>query len=247
MHVLAFDTATDVVSVALGRNGEPLGMVQLAARREHAERLVPAIAEVVDGAGVGLDRLAAIAVGIGPGRFTGLRVGVTTAKVMAQALGIPVVGIGSLDLIAYPLHHARREVVAVIDARRKEVFWARYHPVPGGLARLTDDAVDPPRDVVAELAAAGTEVLLAGDGVERYRDQFADLDHVELAGPSHAAPSALALLELAHGRLEREEFVAPHELQPRYLRESDAAINWETARPAPAQPGPERPKSSRTA
>jgi tRNA threonylcarbamoyladenosine biosynthesis protein TsaB len=247
MYVLAFDTATDVVSVAVGRNGEALGAVQLAAGRQHAERLVPAIAEVCDSAGVGLDRLAAIAVGIGPGRFTGLRVGVTTAKVMAQALAIPVVGIGSLDLIAYPLHHARREVVAVIDARRKEVFWARYRSVPGGLARVTDDAVDPPRDVVAELEAGGSEVLLAGDGVERYRDQFALLDHVELAGPSHAAPSALALLELAHGRLEREEFVAPHELVPRYLRDSDAAINWETARPVSARLGSAGPDSSESA
>jgi tRNA threonylcarbamoyladenosine biosynthesis protein TsaB len=237
MHVLAFDTATDVVSVAVGRNGEPLGAVQLTAGREHAERLVPAIAEVCDGAGVALDRLAAIAVGIGPGRFTGLRVGVTTAKVMAHALGIPVVGIGSLDLIAYPLHHTRREIVAVIDARRKEVFWARYRPVHGGLARATDDAVDSPRDVAAELEAGGSDVLLAGDGAERYRDQFATVDHVEFAGPSHAAPSALALLELAHGRLEREEFVAPHELMPRYLRESDAAINWETARSASASSG----------
>jgi hypothetical protein len=60
---------------------------------------------------------------------------------------------------------------------------------------------------------------------------------VELAGPSHAAPSALALLELAHGRLEREEFVAPHELSPRYLRESDATINWETARSASGATG----------
>jgi len=237
MHVLAFDTATDVVSVAVGRNGEPLAAVQLAAGREHAERLAPAIAMLCDDAGVSLDHLAAIAVGIGPGRFTGLRVGVTTAKVMAQALAIPVVGIGSLDLIASPLRHARRQVVAVIDARRKEVFWARYRPVPGGLVRVTEDAVDPPRDVVAELEADGAEVLLAGDGVERYRDEFASLDHVELAGPSHAAPSALALLELAHGRLEREEFVAPHELSPRYLRESDAAINWEIARSASGATG----------
>ena len=232
MHVLAFDTATDVVSVAVGRNGEPLAAMQLVAGREHAERLAPAIAYVCDESGVSLDRLAAIAVGIGPGRFTGLRVGVTTAKVMAQALGIPVVGIGSLDQIAYPLHHTRRDVVAIVDARRKEVFWARYRPVPGGLARMTEDAVDPPRDVVAELEADGTEVLLAGDGADRYREEFAALDHVEPAGPTHAAPSALALLELAQGRLEREEFVAPHELTPRYLRESDAAINWETARSA---------------
>lgn len=229
MHVLAFDTATDVVTVAVGRNGEPLGALQIASGREHAERLVPAIRTLIDDTGVALDRIAAIAVGVGPGRFTGLRVGVTTAKVMAQALQIPVVGIGTLDLVAYPLRHTRRDVVAVVDARRREVFWARYRPVPGGLERLGSDAVDPPHEVVAELEAAGGEVLLAGDGADRYRAEFAALDHAELAGPEFAAPSALALLELAHGRLEREEFVTPHDLTPVYLRESDAAINWERA------------------
>lgn len=230
MYVLAFDTSTDVISVAIGRDGEPLGAFQLACGREHAERLVPAIRGLAADTGVGLERLAAIAVGVGPGRFTGLRVGVTTAKVMAQALGIPVVGVDSLDLIAYPLRHTRRDVVAAIDAKRREVFWARYRPVPGGLERLTADAVDPPRDVVADLNAVGTEVLLAGDGVERYRDEFAEVDHAEFAGTAFTAPNALALLSLAAGRLEREAFVTPQELAPVYLRDSDAAINWERAR-----------------
>lgn len=229
MLVLAFDTATDVVSVAIGRDGEALGALQVASGREHAERLVPAIRSLVDDTGVALERLAAIAVGVGPGRFTGLRVGVTTAKVMAQALRIPVVGIGTLDLVAYPLRHTRRDVVAVVDARRREVFWARYRTVPGGLERVGDEAVDPPHEVIAELEAAGAEVLLAGDGAVRYRDLFAGLDHAELAGREFSAPSAVALLELAQGRLEREEFVTPTALGPVYLRESDAAINWERA------------------
>lgn len=233
MHVLAFDTATDVVTVAIGRDGEPRGALQIASGRAHAERLVPAIRSLVTDTGVGLDRLAAIAVGVGPGRFTGLRVGVTTAKVMAQALRIPVVGIGTLDLVAYPLRHTRREVVAVVDARRREVFWARYRTVPGGLERVGHEAVDPPHEVAAELEAAGTDVLLAGDGADRYRDVFARIDRAELAGPEFQTPSALALLELAQGRLEREEFVAPQELVPVYLRESDAAINWERARLGP--------------
>src|SRR6188472_287651 len=144
MHVLAFDTATDVVSVAVGRNGEPLAAIRLAAGREHAERLAPASAEVGRDAGVGIERLAAIAVGIGPGRFTGLRVGVTTAKVMAQALRIPIVAVTSLDLVAYPLRHTNRLIVAVLDARRHEVFCASYRPVPGGVQRVSDYEVRQP-------------------------------------------------------------------------------------------------------
>ena len=235
MYVLAFDTATDVVSVAIGRDGEPLGAVQLASGREHAERLVPAIRTLVADTGVSLDRLAAIAVGIGPGRFTGLRVGVTTAKVMAQALRIPVVGIGTLDLVAYPLHHARRDVVAVVDARRKEVFWARYRTVPGGLERMGRRRGRP-----APRGGRGARRRRAPTSCSRATASTATArcsrpsTTPSSRGRSSSAPSALALLELAAGRLEREEFVTPAELTPVYLRESDAAINWERARLRPA-------------
>jgi tRNA threonylcarbamoyladenosine biosynthesis protein TsaB len=225
VHVLGFDTATPTVTVALGSDGEVLGGVRLAGGRRHAEQLAPAIRYLCDETGVALSRLAAVAVGIGPGLFTGLRVGVTTARTLAQALQIPVVAIPTLDLLAYPLRHARRPVVAIVDARRREVFWARYRPVPGGVQRITEYEVASPADVVAELEAAADEVLLAGDGVVAYRHEFAALDRAEPAGPAFAAPSATSLVELATARVEREEFVAPLEVHPMYLRASDAEIN----------------------
>ncbi len=225
--LLCFDTATPRVSVAVGRDGDALAEIDLPPGRRHAEELVPAIQEVCAAGGVALDAIAAVCVGIGPGLFTGLRVGVTTAKVLAQALRIPVVGVPTLDLVAFPLRHATRLVVPTIDARRGEVFYALYRGVPGGLQRVSDYAVGSPQELAGELAALGDDVLIAGDGALLYRAEFDELEHVELAGPAAAWPRAAALLELAAPRVEREEFCAPWELEPLYLRASDAEIQWD--------------------
>ena len=225
--MLAIDTATAQVSVAFGDQGAVLGEVRLAGGRRHAEQLAPAIDYLRRELDIDLGHLAAIAVGTGPGLFTGLRVGVTTGKVMAQALRIPVVGIPSLDLVAYPLRHSDRMIVAVLDARRKEVFHAGYHAVPGGVQRAWDYTVATPAELVAELETYTGGILLAGDGLARFRDEFAALEHAERAGAEHSTPSVAALVELASARMEREEFEQPWDVHPLYLRQSDAEIEWD--------------------
>lgn len=227
MLLLCIDTATPQVSVAIGADGVVLAEVRLGRGRHHAEHLAPSIRYLCRELDVELARLAGIGVGLGPGLFTGLRVGVTTARTMAQALRVPVVGVPSLDLVAYPLRHTNRLVVAALDARRREVFHARYRPVPGGLQRVTDYEVGAPDDLVADLVAAGDDVLLAGDGALRYRQELAEVDRAEQAGPSFAFPSTGALVELATARMEREDFSSAWDVQPLYLRRSDAEIEWE--------------------
>ena len=227
MLLLGFDTATPQVSVAISADGVVVGELRLGHDRRHAEHLAPGIQYLCNQVDLELSQVSGIAVGLGPGLFTGLRVGVTTAKVMAQALRLPIVGVPSLDLVAYPLRHANRVIVAALDARRGEVFHARYQPVPGGVQRVSGYEVGRPEDLVADLVAAGDEVLLAGDGAVRYRDAFAEIDRAEHAGASFAAPSAVALLELAAARMEREEFSSAWDVHPLYLRQSDAEIEWE--------------------
>jgi tRNA threonylcarbamoyladenosine biosynthesis protein TsaB len=233
MLLLGLDTATRRVGVVLADEHGMLGRVELgstvgSAPPRHAETLAPAIAWCCERCGVELDQVSAIAVGIGPGMFTGLRVGVTTAKMLAQAQRVPVIAIPSLDLLAYPLRYARRLVVTTIDARRHEVYWAMYRQVPGGVQRVSDYELATPDDLVAEIEARGEDALVCGDGALRFADEFAPLGRrVELAGPAHASPSLTALAELARARYEREDFCAPSEVLPMYLRRSDAELAWE--------------------
>jgi tRNA threonylcarbamoyladenosine biosynthesis protein TsaB len=233
MLLLGIDTATRRVGVVLANEHGMLGRVELGGSADttpprHAETLAPAISWLCERAGVELGQVSAIAVGIGPGMFTGLRVGVTTAKVLAQSLRIPVIPVPSLDLLAYPLRYARRLVVATIDARRHELYWAIYQPVPGGVQRLSEYELGTPDDLVGELEARGDDALVCGDGSVRFADDFASLgSRVELAGSAHASPSLSALAELARARFEREEFCTAAEVLPLYLRQSDAELAWD--------------------
>jgi tRNA threonylcarbamoyladenosine biosynthesis protein TsaB len=136
--------------------------------------------------------------------------------------------VGSLDLLAFPVRWSPRLIVTAIDARRGELFTATYRQVPGGVQRLRGYQISSPDDLAGDLEATREDVLLVGDGGLRYCDTFADLANVELGDQGLAHPSAASLVQLAHARALREDFVKPWELEPLYLRRPDAEINWST-------------------
>mgnify|MGYP001824254596 FL=1 len=142
-----------------------------------------------------------------------------------------MIGLSSLDLLAFPCRHTDRVVVPVIDARKNEVFSAMYRQVPGGLQQVAAPTVGPVDELVADLLARSQDVLCVGDGARRYREEILDGFPCEFGGDDH--PSAARLVQLAHARALREEWVTPWEIEPIYLRAPDAQINWSTraARP----------------
>ena len=230
MIILGIETATQQVGCALGGPEGVVASFHAARGRRHAEMLAPAIEFVSGQARIPLKEVVVVAVDTGPGLFTGLRVGIATAKAIAQGLRVPMVGLSSLDLLAFAVRHADRLVAAVIDAKRGEVFRALYRPVPGGVQQVAAPSVCSPAELAAELMAMGEGCLLVGDGALRYAEVFDDDRRVEVGDVGLAYPSAGALVELAHPRALREEFVQPSQLQPVYLRKSDAEINWERRR-----------------
>ena len=227
MIILGIDTATHQVGCAVGGYEGVLASFSSARDRRHAETLAPAIRFVCEQARIEMKEISAVAVDVGPGLFTGLRVGIATAKAMAQALRVPMLGLSSLDLLAFPVRHTDRLIATVIDAKRGEVFRSLYRQVPGGVQRVSDPRVCSPDDLASELLAGGDNVLAVGDGAVRYAEIIGRSGEVEIAEKGLAFPTAASLVELAHPRAVREEFVQPSELVPLYLRKPDAEINWD--------------------
>jgi len=226
--ILGIETATAQVSVAIGGHEGVIGSFEVCRGRRHAETLTPAIEFVCAQADIALDEIGLIAVDVGPGLFTGMRVGLAAAKAIAQAQRLPMIGISSLDLLAFPLRHGSRPIAACIDARKGEVFWSTYRPVPGGVQRISEPAVGSIDDVIAELVANRLDPLLVGDGALRHREQLAGAVVGEVVDQFLAHPSAAPLVQLAHARALREDWVNPWDLEPLYLRKPDAEINWKT-------------------
>jgi tRNA threonylcarbamoyladenosine biosynthesis protein TsaB len=202
--LLAFDTATPLVTVAL-HDGVDV-VVELVAERpmKHAEQLAPLIDRAMSEAGIVHQDLTAIAAGVGPGPFTGLRVGLVTARTLGFVLDVPVYGVCSLDVLAAEAVDSgavSTGFVVATDARRKEVYLARYD-ADGG--RLDGPVVGKP----AELA---TEDWVVGQGGVLYPDAF----------PHRAGPPAPSAGWLA--RVVAEERAELRDPEPLYLRRPDAA------------------------
>ena len=227
MLILGIESATAQVGCAIGGHEGVLASAHSARPRRHAESLAPQIEFITGQAGVRLSEIGVVAVDVGPGLYTGLRVGITTAMALAQTLRVPMIGVSSLDLVAFPVAHTERMIVAVIDARRGELFHATYRAVPGGVQRMTEPGVSTPADLRADIMANPEKVLLVGDGARRHHEEFDGVSGVEIADASLAFPSAESLVMLAHAKALREEFVRPDQIEPMYMRRPDAVAKWE--------------------
>jgi tRNA threonylcarbamoyladenosine biosynthesis protein TsaB len=216
MRLLAIETSTLAGGVALLDDDRVVGEYLLDVRVTHSERIMAAIDRVLTDAGVGIDEIDALAVAIGPGSFTGLRIGLGTVKGLALGRDLAVAAVPTLDAMAAGLPFAAMPVCPVVDARRDEVYACRYRWDGSAMRREWDYLALPP----AELAARLDEpVILVGDAVRSIVSPFARIAPVAQRLPSPACVGQLGLERLARG--QRADVAA---LAPLYLRPSQAEL-----------------------
>ncbi|HEX5659836.1 MAG TPA: tRNA (adenosine(37)-N6)-threonylcarbamoyltransferase complex dimerization subunit type 1 TsaB [Polyangiales bacterium] len=221
MRVLAMDTSTFVGTVAVLRDGALLAEWSASVRATHGETLLPHVARALEQAGVPARELDLIAVGIGPGSFTGTRIGVATAKGLALAEGKPLLGLCSLRVIAGGMPEGALRAIAV-DAQKGELYCALYAYGPEGLEERIAPFHALPAEAAARLGAFGP-VVLAGDGAERYPDFSAGLSFTRAPRLCDVPRAAV----LAHEAARAFAGDGPSDLaslEPLYVRPSDAKL-----------------------
>jgi tRNA threonylcarbamoyladenosine biosynthesis protein TsaB len=225
MIVLGIDTATSKAKGAVLLNGDTVGSGSTDGKRSHSETLLLMINSALDQAGVKLKDVSLFAVGLGPGAFTALRVGVTTMKALSYSLSIPLVGVSTLDVLAAKARY-NGVVLPVIDARKGEVFAAPFEvDADGNINRLGNYASLKPEELLKLNDAHGGRFLLLGSGVPIVKDILGD--SVKVAERDLWEVDAATLCRLALKIYEEKGALDPPEIKPLYVRKSDAEINLE--------------------
>lgn len=228
MKLLAIETATPGSSVAVVEDRRTLAAASRIDRLGHAAFVVPAIDFCFHQVGWSPIDLDAVVVDVGPGLYTGLRVGLATAQGLAAAFGIPLIPAVSLDALALEAKTGHRMIWAVVDVRRGEFAVARYRPVPGGVVRESLTELMSPDRLRASLESTGDDSLMVGDVAELPEGFLRGMHHVKTARPRY--PYAVSLAEIGAGKYERDDYPASEDVRPVYMREPDVTINWEKLR-----------------
>ncbi len=222
MRILAVETSTLAGSAALLEGGQVIGQSLLDVALTHSERLITMVDRLLKDCGWDVAGLEALAVSIGPGSFTGLRVGIATVKGLALALGLPVAPVPTLDALASNLPFADAPVCPLLDARKGEVYLSLYRWNEDRMERQWDYLALPPRAAAERLRPP---VIVVGDGVAACLPFLSHLGAgLRVAPASHSAPSAAVVGQLGRGVLGSGHAVAAEVLAPLYLRPSEAEL-----------------------
>lgn len=227
--ILALDTSGEQTLVALGNADKYVGEASLGGKEYvHSKSLFPEIEEILSGGGYSVEDLTAIAVSLGPGSFTGVRIGVVAGKTLAQILGIPIMGLSILEVLARGVLPYKGFVFSSIDARRNEIFGALYVAEGQKLSPILSQKVGKPEALLGEIAdkTGSSETVVLGSGVLQYRLAFKSMiPGAQFLPLSENNPKGTAMLEIAIERFGNNDFDELYSLVPNYLRVPDAERN----------------------
>lgn len=227
--LLAIDTSSLVLSCALAEEGRLIAESTVQRRLTHSEELLPHMDALLRDAGVAKTEIDAVACSIGPGSFTGLRIGLATVKMLARIWNVPLIGVDTLEALAWNMAGADAFILPLLDAQKRNVYAALYGAFET-LWKEHEAAAAPIGDVIAAAAAHGGTIIACGEGADMYAEELTAAG-IRLASPQNRCCRAGSVAFAALAKLSRGETADPMTLVPNYIRRSEAEVLWEQRHP----------------
>ena len=228
MKILGIDTSSMAASVAVIEDNKLICEYTINTKKTHSQKLMPMIENMLSLSDLSIREMDAVAICEGPGSFTGLRIGMATAKAIAHVNDIPVLGVNSLEILAGNMNLCDKKICSILDAQRNQVYTGRYKYVGTKLTEIKEIGIEPIDDLLEELAQSSEEWILVGEAVYKYEDKIKEIANIEIPAASNNVTKASSLCSVAKAKFDEGKVIYNcYNINPLYIRKSQAEEQYE--------------------
>ena len=228
MKILGIDTSSMAASVAVIEDNKLICEYTINTKKTHSQKLMPMIENMLGLSDLNVREIDAIAVCEGPGSFTGLRIGMATAKAIAHVNDIPVIGVNSLEALAANMNLCDKKICSILDAQRNQVYTGRYQYEGTKLVEIKEIGIQQIDELLEELAQSGEHWILVGEAVYKYEDKIREISNIEIPAASNNVTKAGSLCSVAKVKFdEGKDIFDCYTVNPLYIRKSQAEEQYE--------------------
>ena len=228
MKILGIDTSSMAASVAVIEDNKLICEYTINTKKTHSQKLMPMIENMLGLSDLNVREIDAIAVCEGPGSFTGLRIGMATAKAIAHVNDIPVIGVNSLEALAANMNLCDKKICSILDAQRNQVYTGRYQYEGTKLVEIKEIGIQQIDELLEELAHSGEQWILVGEAVYKYEDKIREISNIEIPASSNNVTKAGSLCSVAKVKFdEGKDIFDCYTVNPLYIRKSQAEEQYE--------------------
>lgn len=228
MRILGIDTSTMVASVAVIEDNQLVCEYTINTKKTHSQKLMPMIENMLKESDLNINDIDLIGICVGPGSFTGLRIGMATAKAIAHVNNIPIVGVTSLEMLAANMNLCDKKICSILDAQRNQVYTAKFEYIGNRLVQINDTDVLEIDKLINEISSSEDDYILIGEAVYKYEEKLKDIENISIPSPSHNMTKASSLCSIALEKYNQGENIEScYTINPMYIRKSQAEVQYD--------------------
>ena len=228
MKILGIDTSTMAANVAVLEDDKLICEYTINTKKTHSQKLMPMIENMLKLSDLDIKEIDAIAICVGPGSFTGLRIGMATAKAMAHVNNIPLIGVNSLEILGANMDLCNRNICSILDAQRNQVYMNKYILKYDKITELEEISIKPIDELLEEISSSNEDWVLVGEAVYKYKEKIEEISNITIPSPANNITKASTLCFVARDKmLANDQVYNCYNINPMYIRKSQAEEQYE--------------------